>query len=77
MSTALGVVGLLASFLGKPVIAWEPVLREVVEKETYENVFSVYGAFEDFAHAAATVIKRLKWTKIGKSFDWLFFYINH
>ncbi|GFR92528.1 guanylate cyclase [Elysia marginata] len=62
---ALRVVGLLASFWSTPVITWEPVQRDVVGDKTYDNVFSVYGAFEDFAQSAAVVIRHLGWTKIA------------
>ncbi|RUS71307.1 hypothetical protein EGW08_020926, partial [Elysia chlorotica] len=63
------VVGLLASFWAIPVITWEPVLRKVVSDKNYDNVFSVYGAFEDFAWSAAAVIKRLKWTKLALLYE--------
>ncbi|GFO41139.1 guanylate cyclase [Plakobranchus ocellatus] len=62
---ALRVVGLLGSFWSTPVITWEPVLREVVGEQSYDDVISTYGAFEDYAQAAVAVIRHLKWTKIA------------
>lgn len=70
---ALRVVALLGSYWLTPVITWAPVLRHIIGQSSYDDVISVFGAFEDLSQSAMTVVKYLKWTNICEC---LFFFLK-
>ena len=61
------MVALYSEYKHIPVVTWAPVQRRVMEKDNFEQVFSTFGAYEDFAESATQAMRYLHWTNVGET----------